>query len=197
MLCGSRDCRGELALFVLDVDEGPAMEERLDDVQIAAAAGEVQAGVPLLGVSQSRWHHRVNAVDVDVGVLVEHVEQLRPVVAHALHQHVPSFLEMMSTAHPNGSQRVDVGSVEEQRNDGRGLAPSLDAQQQCVVSVLGITERIKMYRVLHIHVGNQLLTEQELDGLVAPLLTRQLQYVVSLLCHDEGFTYPHCPSPPR
>ena len=41
MLCGSGDCRGELALFVLDIDEGPAMEERLDDVQIAAAAGEV------------------------------------------------------------------------------------------------------------------------------------------------------------
>lgn len=188
MLRGSGDSRGELALFVLDVDEGAAVEERLDDVQIAAAAGEVQAGVPLLVVREPRWQHRVHAVDVDVGVLVEHVEQLRSVVAHALHQHVPSFLEMMSTACPNGSQRVDVGSVEEQRNNGGGLAPSLDAQQQCVVPVLGITDGDNTHRVLHVHVGNQLLAEQELDGLVAPLLTRQLQYVVSLLCHDEEFT---------
>ena len=70
----SSDSHGELAFFVLDVDEGAAVEEGLNDVHIATTTGEVETGVAFLAVREWSCHYSIHPVDIDVGVSIEHVE---------------------------------------------------------------------------------------------------------------------------
>ena len=91
------------------------MEQCFDDVLVASAARKVKTSVFTLEVMRRACQDRINTVDVDVRVSVEHVEELRSVIANTLHQHIATFLCITLGGSENGSLRIHIGSIQQER----------------------------------------------------------------------------------
>lgn len=165
------------------------MEKGLDDVLVASTAREVKTGVFTLEVTRRSFHNRVNAVDVDVRVAVEHVKELCPVVADALHQDIATFLRITPRIREDGSLRIHIGPVKQQGYHGGRFATAFNAQQESITALLCVTSDKRDNNVLRIDIGNQLLTQEELNRLAATLQTRQMHRIVLLLQYDSAKTH--------
>ena len=164
------------------------MEKGLDGVLVASTAREVKTGVFALEMMRRSCHNRIDAVDVDVRVAVEHVEELCPVVANALHQDIATFLRITPQIRENGSLRIHIGSVQQEGYHGGRLAASFNTQQESITALLCITLDHSNDDVLRVDIGYQLLTQEELNRLVTALQTRQMHRIVLLLQSDSAKT---------